>query len=181
MTNVAPIVPGEANFTHTTQDIDHGASSSQRITMTASPRERHRGGGRQHHLSLRQNNFSMQSGSESSPSYVHGYPTYLAPDPSTVVHDVQWVYEWESLKFYSMLISEWQTTSAWMRQIWDDYKASLIANHRIALMSINDYHMTHYTWMMHQWVLCIWRLCSRVVQLICAILRFCVIYNVQCL
>jgi hypothetical protein len=49
-----------------------------------------------------------------------------------------------------MLMSEWQTTAAWMGQTWDDYKASLLENCRIALMSINDYHMAHYTWMMHQ-------------------------------
>jgi hypothetical protein len=51
MTNVAPIVPGETNFTHATPDIDHGVPSSQRITMTAFPRGQRRGGGTQHHLS----------------------------------------------------------------------------------------------------------------------------------
>jgi hypothetical protein len=74
--------------------------------VNASPRRRGRGGGRQYHLAPRSNTSSIQSGSESSSSYAHGYPEYLAPDPSTIVHDVQWVYEWESLKFYSMLISE---------------------------------------------------------------------------
>jgi hypothetical protein len=49
-----------------------------------------------------------------------------------------------------MLVSEWQTTVAWTGQIWDDYKASLMANRRITLMSVNDYHMTYYTWMMPQ-------------------------------
>jgi hypothetical protein len=46
MTNSAPFLPGETDFTHTTYDIDHGAPSSQRITMTGSPRGRGRGGGR---------------------------------------------------------------------------------------------------------------------------------------
>jgi beta-galactosidase/beta-glucuronidase len=63
---------------------------------------------------------------------------------------MQWVYEWESPEFYSMFISEWQTTSAWMGQTWDDYKESLMAKRHIALMSINDYHMAHYTWMIPQ-------------------------------
>jgi hypothetical protein len=106
MTNVAPIVPGEADFTHTTQDTDHGTPSSQTITMTSSPIGQCRRGGRQHHLSLRQSTSSMQLGSESSSSYAYGYPEYLAPDPSMVVHDVQLVYEWESPEFYSMLISK---------------------------------------------------------------------------
>jgi hypothetical protein len=140
----------EADFTHATQHRDHGASSSQIITMIASPRQRGREGGRQHHLALRRSTSSIQSGSESSSSYAHGYPEYLAPDPSTVVHDVRWVYEWESPEFYSMLVFEWQTTTAYTGQTWDDYKASLIANHRITLMSVNDYHMTNFTWMMPQ-------------------------------
>jgi hypothetical protein len=75
--------------------------------MTTSDRERGRGGDRQHHLSPRKNTSSIQSGSESFSSYAHGYPKYLAPDLSTVIHDVQWVYEWESPNFYSMLVFEW--------------------------------------------------------------------------
>jgi hypothetical protein len=85
------------------QDIDHGAPSSQRVTMTASDRGR----GRQHHLSPRQSTSSMQPGRESSSSYAHDYSEYLAPNPSTTIHDVQWVYEWENPKFYSILVSEW--------------------------------------------------------------------------
>jgi hypothetical protein len=150
MTNAPSFFPGEVDFTYATQDIDHGAPSSQKITITTSPKGRRRGGGRQHHLSLRQSDSSIQSGSESSSSYAHGYLEYLAPDPSTVIHDVQWVYEWENPEFYYMLVSEWQTTTTWMDQTWNDYKASLMAHQHIALMSINDYHMTHYTYMMHQ-------------------------------
>jgi hypothetical protein len=112
------------------------------------------GEGRQHHLSPRQSNSSIQWGSESLSSYAHEYPEYLALDPSTVVHDVQWVYEWKNPEFYSMLVSEWQTTGVWTGQTWSDYKASLTAHRRIVLMSINDYHMAHYTYMMSHWVLC---------------------------
>jgi hypothetical protein len=56
-----------------------------------------------------------------------------------------------------------------------------LANRHITLMSINNYHMAHYTWMMTQWVLCIWSLCTRVVLLIGAIWSICVMYNVKCL
>jgi hypothetical protein len=82
-TNIAPFV-GEVDFTHTTQDTDHGAPSSQRVTMTTSDRGRGRGGGRKYHLSPRQSTSSMQSGSESSSSYAHGYSEYLAPKSSTM-------------------------------------------------------------------------------------------------
>jgi hypothetical protein len=43
MTNSATFIIGEAHFTHTTQDTDHGAPSSQRISLTASPRRCCRG------------------------------------------------------------------------------------------------------------------------------------------
>jgi hypothetical protein len=49
-----------------------------------------------------------------------------------------------------MFVFEWQTIAAWTRQTWNDYKASLMANHRITLMSVNDYHMANFTWMMPQ-------------------------------
>jgi hypothetical protein len=75
---------GETDFTHTTQDRNHGAPSSQRITVTTSDRRRGRGEGRQHHLSPRQSTSFIQSVSESSSSYAHGYPEYLAPDSSTI-------------------------------------------------------------------------------------------------
>jgi hypothetical protein len=54
----------------------------------------------------------MHTGSESSSSYAHGYFEYLAPDPSTTIHDVYWVYEWENSNFYNMLVFEWQITAA---------------------------------------------------------------------
>jgi hypothetical protein len=46
MTNSAHFLPGEADFTHIAQDRDHGAPSSQMITMTGSPSGRGREGGR---------------------------------------------------------------------------------------------------------------------------------------
>jgi hypothetical protein len=47
----------------------------------------------------------------------------MAPDPSQLVQDVQWVYEWENLDFYNMLVQQWQTTAIWMGQTWEEYKA----------------------------------------------------------
>jgi hypothetical protein len=88
----------------------------------------------------------MHTGSDSS--YAHGYSKYLAPDPSTTIHDVQWVYEWENLDFYNILVSEWQTTSAWMSKTWEEYKPSLLATQRIRLMSTVEHHMAHYPWLM---------------------------------
>jgi hypothetical protein len=113
--------------------------------MIASDRGRGRGQGRQHHLSLTQSTSAMHTDSESSSSYAHGYSEYLAPDPSTTIHDVQWVHEWENPEFYNMLVSEWQTTTAWTGQRWEEYKASLLATRRIALMSTIKHHMAHYT------------------------------------
>jgi hypothetical protein len=79
----------EMDFTHAIQDTDHGASLSQRITMTTSDRGRSRGGGRQHHLSPTHSISSMHTGNDSSSFYTHGYFEYLVPDPSATIHDVQ--------------------------------------------------------------------------------------------
>jgi hypothetical protein len=86
----------DVDFTHVTQDQDHGAPASQRLTMTVADRGRGRGRSRQHHPSLSHSNSSIHIGSESSSSYAHGYFEYLTPDPSTTIYDVHWVYEWEN-------------------------------------------------------------------------------------
>jgi hypothetical protein len=78
------IFAGEADFTHVTQDQDHDAQHSQRVTMTTTDRER----GRQHHLSRTHNNSSINTDSDSP--YAHGYSEYIALDPSATIHDVQW-------------------------------------------------------------------------------------------
>jgi hypothetical protein len=87
MTNIVPYFSGDADFTHVTQDPDHGASSSQRVSMTASERGRGREGGRRHHISPTQSTSSMHTGSESSSSYAHGYSEYLAFDPSMMCNE----------------------------------------------------------------------------------------------
>jgi hypothetical protein len=107
-----------------------------------------RGRGRKHHLSPTHSTSSMHTCSDSSSSYAHGYSEYLVPDTSTTIHDMHWVYEWENPDFYNMLVSEWQTTAAWTGQTWEEYKTSLLATWRIALMSTIEHHMAHYTWLM---------------------------------
>jgi hypothetical protein len=37
-------------------------------------------------------------------SYAHGFDTYMTPDPLQLVQDVQWVYEYENLDFYNILV-----------------------------------------------------------------------------
>ena len=51
----------------------------------------------------------------------------------------RWVYEWEDPHFYTMLVQEWQTTSAWTGQTWQHYKAELLRVRGIALMSTAEY------------------------------------------
>jgi hypothetical protein len=72
--------------------------------MTAANRGRGRGGGRQYHLSPTHSSSSMHTCIDSS--YAHGYSEYLAPNPSTIIYYVQWVYEWENPDFYNVLVSE---------------------------------------------------------------------------
>ena len=43
------------------------------------------------------------------------------------------VYEWEDPYFYTMLVQEWETTSAWTGQIWQHYKAELLRVRGIAV------------------------------------------------
>jgi hypothetical protein len=126
------------------------------------------------HLSPTQSTSYMHTCSESPSSYAHGYSEYLALDSSETIHDVQWVYEWENPEFYSMLVSEWQIIATWTGQSWEEYKVSLLATQRIALMSTIEHHMTHYTWLMPHWYLCIWSLCTRVVVLLlCYLMPMC--------
>jgi hypothetical protein len=33
----------------------------------------------------------------------------MTPDPSQLVQDVQWVYEYENSEFYNILVQQWQT------------------------------------------------------------------------
>jgi len=63
---------------------------------------------------------------------------YPIPDIS-MQSPTRWVYEWEDPHFYTMLVQEWQTTSAWTDQTWQQYKAELLRVRGIALMSTTEY------------------------------------------
>jgi hypothetical protein len=42
--------------------------------------------------------------------------------------------------FYNMLVSEWQTTSAWTGLTWQQYKAELRRTRGLNVMSFAEYH-----------------------------------------
>jgi hypothetical protein len=50
-----------------------------------------------------------------------------------------WVYELEEPHFYNMLVSEWQTTSAWTGLTWQQYKGELLRVRGMNVMSIAEY------------------------------------------
>jgi hypothetical protein len=51
------------------------------------------------------------------------------------------VYEWEDPHFYNMLIQQWQTTTTWTGQTWQDYKAELLRVEGLNAMSTAEYQM----------------------------------------
>jgi hypothetical protein len=67
-------------------------------------RGRERGRRRQYYLSP-MDSLSSQNTGNSEP-YAHGFDKYIATDPSQMVHNVQWVYEWENSDFYNMLVQQ---------------------------------------------------------------------------
>jgi protein-disulfide isomerase-like protein with CxxC motif len=60
----------------------------------------------------------------------------------TMQTQTRWVYEWEDPNFYNMLVQEWETTAAWTGQTWQDYKAALLRQQGISLMSTAEYEMS---------------------------------------
>lgn len=100
-TNSLPLFAGETEFTHATQDEDHGAPQSQRTNVM----EGARGKGRKYHygtyLSPQESDTSFDATSESS----HDYHHYMLPNPSTE-QTPTWVYEWQDPGFYDMLFSQ---------------------------------------------------------------------------
>jgi hypothetical protein len=120
-TNYDPwLTVGETEFTHAIQDRDHRAPESQRRTVGAS----------QYDPTYSSSSYSDTSQSQSF---------YPIPDinarPQTT-----WVYEWEDLEFYNMLVDEWQTTSTWMGLTWQQYKGELLRTRGLNVMSIAEYH-----------------------------------------
>jgi hypothetical protein len=102
----ALLFSGESHYTYATQDIDHGAPHSHRETITDPDRHtsRRRERGRQHYLASVDSSSSQNIGSTTP--YAYGFDTYMAPDPSQLVQDVQWVYEYENPELYNMLVQQ---------------------------------------------------------------------------
>jgi hypothetical protein len=63
---------------------------------------RERGRERQHYLSPVDSSSSQNTGC--STPYVHEFDSYMDPDPSQLVRNVQWVYEYKNPEFYNMLV-----------------------------------------------------------------------------
>ena len=109
----------ETQFTHATQDTDHGAPQSQR--RTGGPTD-------------------YDSPQHSSSSYSDSrHPFHYSIPDISMQPPTRWVYEWEDPYFYTMLVQEWQTTPAWRGQTWQHYKAKLLRVRGIALMSTAEY------------------------------------------
>jgi hypothetical protein len=56
----------------------------------------------QHHLFSTDSSSSHNTGS--SEPYANVFDTYMPPDPSQMVHDMECVYEWENPDFYNILV-----------------------------------------------------------------------------
>ena len=113
------LITGETQFTHATQDTDHGAPQSQR--RTGGPTDN----GTPH--------YSSSSYSDSRHSFHYPIPDMSMQPPT------RWVYEWEDPYFYTMLVQEWETISSWTGQSWQDYKAELLRARGLNVMSTAEY------------------------------------------
>ena len=95
------LIAGETLFTHATQDPDHGAPQSQRRTV-----------GPTDYDNPQYSSSSGLSDTSHSQSFQYSIPDISMQPPT------RWVYEWEDPHFYTMLVHEWETTSAWTGQTW---------------------------------------------------------------
>ncbi|XP_066162205.1 uncharacterized protein [Oryza sativa Japonica Group] len=128
---------GEGDFTHATQDQDHGAPSSQRTTIAPGVRQQ------QQFSDIQQDSSSSFSAS----SFESGYPTYVYNRPQASDYPATtWVYEWQEPQWYAQLYAQWQTTSSWTGQSWEEYKAGLLHSHGLMLMSTEEYNMAYNQW-----------------------------------
>jgi hypothetical protein len=112
---------GETDFTHATQDRDHGAPESQRRTVGPTDYDTPQ--------------YSSSSYNDTSQSFHYPRPDINMQPPT------RWVYELEDLHFYNMLLRQWQTTAAWTGQTWQDYKAELLRVQGLNVMSTAEYQM----------------------------------------
>src|SRR6266508_3797830 len=118
---------GESQYTHATQDTDHGAPSSQRELIL--------GTGTQHAYGAPRDYDSMSSCSVGS----YSYHPYDLPD-HTSQPQTKWVYESQDPQFYEMLLTQWRTTAPWTGRSWTEYRAHLLQTEGIMLMSTEEYN-----------------------------------------
>lgn len=120
-----PLSPFTADqYTHVTQDQDHGMPTSQRI-----PSDKGK---------------EPADSSESSTQWTGDVPLpgpyhYNIPDAHNQT-PTRWVYEWVEPELYTMLYHDWQTTAEWTHLTWQQYKAQQLQNQGIMLMSTEEYY-----------------------------------------
>ena len=89
----------------------------------------------------------------SSSSYSDSKHSFHYPIPDISMQPpTRWVYEWEDPHFYTILVQEWETTSAWTGQSWQDYKADLLRVRGLNVMSIIEYQMASQMGCSHSYV-----------------------------
>jgi hypothetical protein len=79
--------------------------------------------------------YSSSSYSESSNPYHYPVPELNMQPP------MRWVYEWQDPHWYNMILQEWQTTSAWTGQTWQEFKAELLQRQGLNVMSTAEFEM----------------------------------------
>jgi hypothetical protein len=120
-----PLSPFTADqFTHCTQDQDHGGPASPRIPS--------------HTV-----NAPVDS-SGSSSHWIDDVPItspykYHIPDIRSQ-QTTRWIYEWIQPKFYNMCYQDWQGTAKWTHFTWQEHKAHLLRTQGIMLMCMDEYY-----------------------------------------
>jgi hypothetical protein len=120
-----PLSPFTTNqFTHCTQDVDHGVPTSPRIPVSEA-------------------NAPVDSSGSSfewtDDLLILGPYTYRIPD----IHSqqpTQWVYQWVDPELYNMCYQDWQSTAEWTNFTWQEHKAYLLRTQGIMLMSTEEYY-----------------------------------------
>jgi hypothetical protein len=105
-------IVGETEFTHATQDRDHGQSKSQRRTVGPTD------------YNTPQYSSSSYSVSDTSQSSLYPMPDISMQPPT------RWVYEWEDPHFYTMLFQQWQTKIVWTGPLGESEKSERIPEHQ---------------------------------------------------
>ena len=129
--SLSPLVFTADQREYATQDQDHGMPHSERVVTSPDAGVQHAYGYGSY----------IQSEDSSSSSYPGAYE-YTMPD-SRSQQRTRWVNEWEDPELFEQLHSQWATTADWTGQTWNDYKAGLLQNHGIMLVSTEDYYAMH--------------------------------------